>query len=319
MAMITAPRRSVTTGPPAVHERAPQRLSIKALMQRHPVLSYYVLTFAISWGGMVLVIGPGGIPGTAEQVGRLAPLAILVMVSGPPVTSLLLTGLVAGRAGLCELVARLLRWRVGARSYALALLTASLAATAVLVALSQRAPEFLPAIVTADDKASLLLSGIATELVAGGFEEVGWTGFVIPRLKRRHSVVTTGLMVGVLWGAWHFLANAWVSSSFSAAVPVAIFLPLYFLAGVAQLTAYRVLMVWLYDRTGSLLLAMLMHASLAATTVLVDGNFVLTPLTGVTFLTWFFLFSAALWIVVAAVVMANQGQLWRQLRRTEEA
>jgi hypothetical protein len=33
---------------------------------------------------------------------------------------------------------------------------------------------------------------------------------------------------------------------------------------MAQLTAYRVLMVWVYDRTGSLLVAWLRHASLTA-------------------------------------------------------
>jgi hypothetical protein len=49
------------------------------------MLTYYVLVFAISWGGILLVIGgPGTIPGTKEQVGRLAPLAILAMLAGPP-------------------------------------------------------------------------------------------------------------------------------------------------------------------------------------------------------------------------------------------
>jgi hypothetical protein len=37
---------------------------------------------------------------------------------------------------------------------------------------------------------------------------------------------------------------------------------------LGQLLAYRVLMVWVYDRTGSLLVAMLMHASLTATTLI---------------------------------------------------
>ena len=29
------------------------------LIGRHPLLTYYVLTFALSWGGFVLVVGPG--------------------------------------------------------------------------------------------------------------------------------------------------------------------------------------------------------------------------------------------------------------------
>jgi hypothetical protein len=64
----------------------------------HPVLAYYVLTFAISWGGILLVVGgPGGIPGTADQIASLMPLAIIFMLFGPSLAGILMTGLVAGR------------------------------------------------------------------------------------------------------------------------------------------------------------------------------------------------------------------------------
>ena len=36
---------------------------IRALIKRHAVLSYYALVFAISWGGILIVVGSGGIPG----------------------------------------------------------------------------------------------------------------------------------------------------------------------------------------------------------------------------------------------------------------
>ena len=46
--------------------------TITAFIKRHPLVTYYILTFAISWGGMLLAIGgPGGLPGTPEQVDRL--------------------------------------------------------------------------------------------------------------------------------------------------------------------------------------------------------------------------------------------------------
>ena len=53
--------------------------------------------------------------------------------------------------------------------------------------------------------------GIAVGLGAGIFEEMGWTGFAIPRLRLRYGVLSTGLIVGVLWGAWHFFVNFWAS------------------------------------------------------------------------------------------------------------
>src|SRR5215204_5764999 len=274
--------------------------TIKAFVKGHPLLTYFALVFAISWGGVLIVVGPGGLPAAnKEQYETLFPSAILAMVAGPSVAGILLTGLVHGKAGLREFLSRLLKWRVAARWYAVALLTAPLLAAAVLFALSLTSPIF-----TTDDKASVLLVGIAAGLTTV-FEELGWTGFAVPTLLRlRHGVLGTGLIVGLLWGAWHLLQISWVSGSYSAALPLALFLPLYIFSAVAQLTAFRVLMVWVYDRTnGSLLVATLIHASLTASTV-----FTFTPVaTGVTFLTYILVLAAALWVVVGAVAVAQGG------------
>src|SRR5918995_3387161 len=155
--------------------------TITALIKRHPLLSYFALTFAISWGVIVLVVGPGGLPGTPEQFETLIPLVGLAMLAGPPVAGILLIGLVHGRAGLRDLLARMARWRVGARWYAVALLTAPLLMfTVTPIGLSLLFPEFLPRIFTSDEKVSLVLFGIAMGLAAGVFEELGWTGFAVP-------------------------------------------------------------------------------------------------------------------------------------------
>jgi membrane protease YdiL (CAAX protease family) len=273
-------------------------------IKRHPVLTYFTLTFAISWGGFLVVGGSGLFAGTSWQTDPAFLVAVQVMLTGPPIAGLLMTVLVSGTAGLRELLSRLLKWRVGGRWYVVALLTAPILETAVLLALSRTSPVFLPAIVTSDDRAALLASGIAFGLAGGFMEELGWTGLAIPRLLVRYRFLATGLIVGPLWGAWHLLQMWWVGGTSSASLPLALFLPVYFLsAGFATLTAYRVLMVWVYDRTGSLLVAMLMHASYIFTTLFVLAP----PTTGVPFLTYSGAFTAVLWIVVAVVVRANPG------------
>jgi membrane protease YdiL (CAAX protease family) len=264
-------------------------------IKRHPVPAYVALTFAITVGGVLLVVGPGGLPAPERRM------AIgLTMLAGPSVAGLLMTGLVSGRAGFRDLLARLLRWRVGARWYAVALLTAPLVGAAVALGLSLLSPEFLPGLFTADDKASIVLLGLTGGLVVGIFEELGWTGFAIPRMRLRDGVLTTGLTLGLVWGAWHFLMF-WERDSFSGALPLALLLVRLF----AWLPAYRVLLVWVYDRTGSLLVAMLMHASLAATTLILPPPVVSGAPLLVQLLAW----AAALWVVVAAVAVANRGQL----------
>jgi hypothetical protein len=282
--------------------------AINTYIKRHPVVIYYVLTFAISWGGVLLVIGgPRGITGTEGQFEMLLPLVILALLAGPSLTGILLTGILDGKAGLRDYLSRLLRWQVGARWYAVALLTAPLLFLAVLLPLSQSSSVFLPGLFASGNKASHLLTGLATGLAAGIFEELGWTGFAIPRLRQRYSLLATGLIVGLLWAVWHLLPAFWLgyaSGTVNGALPLVSFAldPFLFLM------TFRVLMVWVYDHTGSLLVGMLMHLSLTASSrILIPQGIVGVPLM-IFDLVW----AVALWLIVVMVVMANGRQLSRQ-------
>ena len=281
--------------------------TIKAFIKSHPLLSYFALAFAISWGGMLLIIGgPGAIPATAEETTKLFPAVYLVTVAGPSLAGILLTGLTGGWTAFRELGSRLLKWRVGARWYAVALLTTPLTVMATLLSLSLISPEFVPGFLTTSVKAAMLQFGLVASvgLLTGLLEELGWTGFAIPRLLGRHGVLATGLFVGLLWGAWHFLSNIWGSGT-SSGVPLALFMPAILFS---FLPPYRMLMVWVYDRTESLLVAILMHASLVAFWI------ISTPvgMVGVPLVTWYLVWAAALWAVVGAVAIANHGHISRQ-------
>jgi uncharacterized protein len=117
----------------------------------------------------------------------------------------------------------------------------------------------------------------------------------------------------VLWGAWHLLQNYWASGVTSGDISLSLWLADAVVGVfVGQLVAYRVLMVWVYEHTESLLLAMLMHVSFAAFT------FILFPPSAVEAnLISGFSYTAVLWVVVAVVAVANHGHLTRQppLRR----
>jgi hypothetical protein len=163
--------------------------------------------------------------------------------------------------------------------------------------------------VTTRDPVSVLVFGILGALIVGVCEELGWTGFAVPMLRARKSALATGLIVGVAWGAWHLLTNnLWIAGSYAGDLPVAWFVALNGITLVAgQLPAYRVLMVWLYDRTGSLLLAMLMHASLSACTFILGPA---TP-TGSALVGYGFALAGTWWLVVATGA-AISG--WRPVR-----
>jgi uncharacterized protein len=298
--------------------------TIKAFLKSHPLLSYFALTFAITWGLFVLAVGgPGGIPATKEEFTTLPLGAILAVLVGPSVSGIVLTGLVYGREGFRDLLTRMRRWRVGARWYAVALLTAPLVSTAVLIPLSLISPVFLPGIFASEAKVSFVLMGIVVGLIVGIFEELGWTGFAVPTLlKLRYGVLSTGLIVGVLWGAWHLLGNdIWASVATSGGLPPALFavgVGLVLLVG--QLPAYRVLMVWVYERSGgSLLLAILMHASYSASTFILGPVAGPGAMSGASLLAAVLASAAATWVVVGVLAVATHGHLSQQPPRRRVA
>ena len=140
-------------------------------------------------------------------------------------------------------------------------------------------------------------------------EELGWTGFVVPRLRQRHSVAMSGLIVGVLWSLWHFLQQVFVSGTYAGGIPLPTFVTLSVFAALANLTAYRVLMVWVYDRTDSLFVITLMHGMLTASTI-----FWFTPIaTGALFLADVWLVAAVMWLLVGAVAVVEG---WLRLGHT---
>ena len=281
--------------------------TIRAFVKSHPLLSFYALAFAITWGGLIIVVGgPSEVLGSPELLGARFAFVMLAWLAGPSVASILMTGLVYGREGLRDLLTRVTRWRVGVRWYAVALLTAPLLVTAVLFALSLSFPEYLPTILTTSDKGSLLLQGIVGTLVGGIFEELGWTGFATPTLlkRMRYGVLATGLIVGVLWGVAHLPLYYWGASGDLSGSLLMVVVAANILAWFPP---YRVLMVWVYDRTESLLLAILMHASLTGSLVILGS---LAP--GWPLFTFLLVFGAVLWVVVGTIALANHGHLTRQ-------
>ncbi len=272
--------------------------TIKFFINRRLVLTYFTLTFIISWGSVLILVGPSGIPVTTEQLEIVG----LAMLLGPSIVGILLIGLTSGKLGFRKLLSRLFRWRVGAQWYAVALLIAPLSTIAALLMLLPFSPEFLPTIFTSDNKATLLLIGVTAGLMVGFFEELGWTGFSVPQMRLSHGFLITGLTVGFIWGAWHFILF-WESNSFSGVLPIALLLGRLF----SWLPAYRLLMVWVHDRTRSLLVTMIMHVSLVASTVIIEP-----PLTGKTLLTYILARAAILWIIVAIITLTK----WQAHRKS---
>lgn len=271
-------------------------MKLKNLIKRHSLASYFVLAYAIAWGGMLAAIGPGGLAPAATRAMQAVLLVFVAMLLGPSLASLTLTAALEGRAGLQALFARWRRWRVNWRWYAAALLTTPALLLALGALLALVSPVFIPRLLAGGDTATVLGFGLTIGLLAGGFEEIGWSSFATPRMLSRHGVLAAGLLLGLLWGIWHVLGDYWGNAGTFGAL-----YPLRGLLWVATLTAYRVLMVQVYSRTASLGLMQLMHASFTG------GQAILEPaLAPADYLLWYGAFSAALWLLVALVAIGRR-------------
>ncbi|HWR26574.1 MAG TPA: CPBP family intramembrane glutamic endopeptidase [candidate division Zixibacteria bacterium] len=272
---------------------------ISGFIRRHPISIYFVLVFIITWGGILFLVGPEGVPGEGMQLQRLFPLMFLAMIAGPSLAGILLTGITDGKEGLRGLFSRMSRWRVNIRWYGVALLITPLLLIAILAALTLISPVFVPGIITTSDRTALLVLSVVLGLAAGFFEEVGWTGFAVPKMELRYGAFVASLILGLIWAMWHFLADFWGGyAAFGM-----LYVP-HFLLWVVAFPAYRILMVWVYNNTGSLLVAQLMHASYSGSQYLLGPS-----ASAADNVLWNAVFAVSLWIVVAVVFFEGGAKM----------
>jgi len=264
-------------------------VTLKSRFERSPLLGYFGLAYGVSWGGILVVLAFTGF-----ELAKLRPLdtglIFMAMLLGPSIAGLAITALLDGRRGLRELVSSLARWRVSSRWYGVALLTMPLLLLATLWPLSVLVdPAFAP---------RFQWPLFAIGLVAGSFEEIGWTGFATPRLLARQGPFIVGLSLGLVWALWHALVDFRQNFNAQGVNWLLGFVVLY----VTALTAYRLLMTWVYANTRSLLLAVLMHASYTGWLL------VLYPSTSYRQgLAWQGIFAAMLWGAVTVIYAGRSG------------
>jgi uncharacterized protein len=232
-------------------------MNFKTFLNRNSLPVYFFLSYVIAWGGILLIAGLKGFDPHAIQMAE-GVLMFFCMILGPSLSSISLTALLDGKAGVKNLFGRITNWRVGWNGY-LPVLTVPALSTSVLL--------ILYVLVSSIYKPSTnIIFGVIIGALAGFFEETGWTGFALPRLQSKYGATVSGLILGLLWSFWHIMADYWGN--------IANFGPYWFphfiVYWIIPLTAYRILMSWIYKRTGSLFLGQLMHMFYTGTLIAVS-------------------------------------------------
>jgi uncharacterized protein len=220
-----------------------------ALIRRQPLISFYVIAFAWTWAFVIVFLILFPLP---DLIVRTTPGDL-----GPLIAALVMSAVVAGRAGVKQLLKRMVQWRIRLVWYAFALIGIPLVYIASIAAVPGALASF-----KAPELSTVVLYPVLyiVYLAIGGplTEEPGWRGFALPRLQQRWGPLVGTFIVGVLWAAWH-LPNYWRPDwaavngglSFSG---IAIFT----LAAVS----ISIIITWVFNHAeSSILIAIIIHAS----------------------------------------------------------
>jgi len=217
-----------------------------SLVKRHPLITFFVLAYALSW------ILESPLVFLRDSVTDTQGLILTILASNvPSVLGIVLTAAVFGRGALRKLLGRLLIWRVNPLWYLLLVLgPAALVAGVVPLNALMGGPAL---------SLGMPLLGIAVflafHIVPGSAlgEEIGWRGYVLPRLQSRMSALSAALIIGPIWALWHL--PLWLTGEPGRT-------PTLYAGFVVSVIALSVILTWVYNSTrGSLLMVVLLHAT----------------------------------------------------------
>jgi uncharacterized protein len=195
----------------------------------HPVLGYVLLAYLLSWPLWVLAYVTGSFALVVfGGFGPAGAAAVMLRLTGQP---------------LQPWLRGLLAWRVRPLFSAYALALPAAIYGLVNLALQVLGTDVDWSLLPGRVPGYLLTLGLTATLF-GGLEEPGWRGYALPRLQDRHTPFVATMLLGLAWGVWH--------------------VPLYGPAGFVVPLVLAFFYTWLFNRTGSVLLCVLLHGGFTA-------------------------------------------------------
>ena len=228
----------------------------RELIARHPVGTYFLLAYALSWSVGALLIAAHNdllaVPGTLHYL----------VSFGPAMAAVTVTALTSGRRGLYDLLTRLTRWRI---RWVLVGLLSPLALAGIAALTGYLLTGNRPDLASLGQVAYLGDIGVAAALLLwiatfGFGEELGWRGFALHRMQAKQGALSASIVIGILWALWH-LPAFFYKPNFIALGPGG------FLGFTLGVISGSILLTWLYNRSGgSVLVVALWHAMFDFTT-----------------------------------------------------
>lgn len=219
-----------------------------------PVVWFFLLTYALSWGWLLPIAVSGGV----VVAGRGWPTHFPALL-GPLFAACAVTIWHDGRRGLVDLVRRMSRLRARARWWLFAVSPLVILVMVLIIDAATGRP--LPAyggfaVFSGLPSRWGVLGVAAGVLLVNGFgEETGWRGYALPALQRHRSPLVATIIVSGFWAVWHGPMFVVVNTFRSFNLPI--------LSGwIIGLMSGAIVLTWLYNRSGGcILLVAVWHAT----------------------------------------------------------
>jgi membrane protease YdiL (CAAX protease family) len=268
---------------------------LRQLVDGQPVVTFFVLAYAISW---VAWLGP--VLGLSEP---FSTLGYLVGGYGPALAALVVTWL--GSDSVRAWARQIVDWRVAPRWYVATLVVPLLVVALTGVGLELVGTSVDPGLLP--ERISLVLvSFVSIALVGGGNEEPGWRGLALPKLQEQYAPVSATLILGVVWALWHLPLLATGPTTFHGLASFVELAPTT-VVRILNIVGIAFILTWIYNATGSVLLAILAHAGFNTA----NSTLVPLPLDVISAgdsTTILVVTTVAIWVIVAALFVATRGQ-----------
>jgi membrane protease YdiL (CAAX protease family) len=255
--------------------------------------NFFLIAFLIPIVATVFVTLIDGLQSglVTNQLSPLTMIVVLAMVHAPTIAAMIVAFRDEGFEGIKKLFRQLKHWNFEGKWYLVALFVFSLSILVSLFGMSTFSQSYIPAFSFSVLTFAVLLSAL--------WEEIGWTGYAIPRLLKRFTPLKTAILFGVIHVFWHLAADYWGASVFYGNLYRYL---AHFFLWMIGLIVLRIIIIWIYVRTKSLVLGWLTHFSYTG------GQLFLVPLTltAVETLLWNTAFVIVLLLAIVLLFMVNK-------------
>lgn len=270
-------------------------MPISALIRRKPFLSFGVVCYGVSWAFWLSALWlPNPVAAFFYYLGGFGPLIAALLILK-----------IQGRS-LRAWSINLFKWRChpGWYLFALGFPVLLIVIVSLIYLLLGNS---LDVAVLPDRLVAYLPTLLLLACVGGGNEEPGWRGFGLPVLQQRYRPVAATCILGVVWAVWHLPLLAINPDVASGALDL---WHILMVAGVTlvSITTHAFWYTWLINKTGSVLLCILLHASYNAA----NGLLLLVPdaaLRGRSYQLLLVLMTGVLLTSVVGLLARTKGQL----------